>query len=80
VFSKKESLSRVGCVKYGPECQVPKELQAGVYAKMLALEGRPLAGCTIHIVKKAAERSYNVTLHLDYKAANPRTQANLHVA
>lgn len=82
VYSKKDAnVARQGCVKNGPSEFVHRDLKALVYATLVGMEGDEFEGGRLHVVKygKNPPHTYNLTLHGDYMAHNPRTMAILHV-
>jgi hypothetical protein len=79
VWDKKGNLARQGCVKYGPSYPVPSQYADLIYHEFCGMEGDAFEGGRLHIVNKSGSRQYNITLHQDYLAGNPKTMVNMHI-
>ncbi len=82
VYGKKDAnVRREGCVKNGPSEFVDRDIKQEVYDKLRAMEGDEFAGGWLHLVTKGKNppTTYDLTLHGDYNAFNPKTMVILHV-
>jgi hypothetical protein len=79
VWGSKEKPARKGCVMFGPSASVPPKYADLVYQAFLAMEGHAFHGGRLHVVNKVGFRQYNITLHGDYRAFNPKTRVNMHI-